>query len=83
MGKTVKNCYFLTIFDKIEGDRIEISTCYAISGDKVSCNVLCVSYEEIEPDQVGHLFVKVAKNSQNISEFPIYASKMVEFFPKW
>ena len=41
--------------------------------------MLCVSYEEIEPDQVGHLFVKVAKNGQNISEFPIYPSKMLEF----
>ena len=74
---------FSGIFDKIKGDRIEISTWYAILGDKVSCNMLCVSYEEIEPDQVGHLFVKVAKNGQNISEFPIYASKMLEFFPKW
>ena len=40
--------------------------------------MLCVSYEEIEPDQVGHLFVKVAKNGQNISEFPIYAFKNVK-----
>ena len=53
---------FFEVFDKIKDIKVEITTRYAKTGNKVSRNVFCMHSEKIEPDQVGHFYGKSTKN---------------------